>query len=299
MKIQNILSHAFKVVLKHRNIFLVYSFVYAVMLLASFFVGALGGLTLVFVILVFLPIQFSFYLIAKKMEEEKQIFPEDLYLGFKSFLPSLVLGSKMMFRGFLNGVLIFFGILVLGGIGLSVYLTINLPALADFIANNVNNFDGIMLELDRFPMIINGILILYIFAFLSGAMAYIFEASKNSAAPFILFEAPFDLGSAIKISRDLNKPFKYKIIQIYTLFLIDLAISLTLVYFLVDLIFNAGLVSDLLLLAIVSFFVALIIAPLNLFFVIVKASYYHLKIKGEVFKIVVELKQGIKSPNKG
>ena len=295
MKIRNILSHAFKVVAKHRDIFLVFSFVYAVMLFTALFLGALGGLTLVLVIFVFLPLQFSFYLIAKKMQEEKPIEPNDIYLGFKGILTSLALGSKMMFRGFLNGVVAFVIGLLVGGIGLSYFIMSNYPSLLEVIMANPSNLDLIVVELDRYPLVVNLVIIIYLLALVFAGFIYLKEASKNSIAPLVLFEAPFDLNSSIRISRKVNKLKQNKLTLIYLIFLVALIVVTSLSFGLGAYLFNASGLDELVLVALIFMMFSLLFAPLNILFVVVKSSYYQLFAKKEVLKILEEIKTGLES----
>lgn len=295
MKIRNILTHAFRVAAKHKQIFFVFSFVYAVMLFAALFLGALGGLTLVLVIFIFLPMQLSFYLIAKKMQELKPIEPNDIYLGFKSFLTAIALGSKMMFRGFLNAIIWFIISLLVGGIALSYYLMNNIPTLIEFILANSNDLEAIMIKLDSYPQVVTLVLVIYAAAVFIAGLIYINDASKNSIAPFILFEAPFDLNSSIRLSRKVNKLKQNKLYGLYLIFFLMLILIIGVTLFLSEYLFNIGVISDLVLVAMILMMVALLFAPLNLMFVIVKSSYYHLFGKTEVYQLIEEIKQGLKS----
>jgi hypothetical protein len=297
MKFKNILKSTFYVVSKHLNIFLVFSFVYAILVFATLFLGSLGGLTLALAIFVFLPVQFSFYIIAKKMLENKPIVPQDFYFGFRSILTSLVVGSKMIFKGFLNGIFVFVIALLAGGVALSSYLINNYPTLIEFIMNNTSNIDAITTQLDAYPSIVNLVLIIYIIAALIGSFFYILQASKYSIAPLIMFEAPFDINSAIKMSKDINQKNGKTNVVLYSFFLI-IAIAFSVgILILANLLFNAGLFDDLVLVALIFMMFSLLIAPLNILFVVAKTSYYQLHAKAEVIKIIEELKNSLIKAN--
>lgn len=297
MKFKNILKSTFYIVSKHFNIFLVFSFVYAILVFATLFLGSLGGLTLVLAIFVFLPVQFSFYIIAKKMLENKPIIPEDFYFGFRSILTSLVVGSKMIFKGFLNGLLVFVISLLVGGVVLSSYLINNYPTLIEFIMNNTANIDAITTQLDAYPNIVNLVLIIYIISGLIAAFVYVLNASNYSIAPLIMFEAPFDINSAIKMSKDINKKNGNVNLVLYSFFLIIGILIVAGILFLTNFLFNAALFEDLVLVALVFMVFSLLIAPLNILFVIAKTSYYQLHAKAEVIKIIEELKNSLIKAN--
>jgi hypothetical protein len=298
MKLKSVFKSTLSIAAKHRDIFLVFSFVYSILIFATLFLGSLGGLTLVLSVFVFLPIQFSFYIIAKKMIENKPIIPQDFYFGFRSMLTSLVIGSKMMFRGFLNGLLSFIIFLLIGGIILSGYLINNYPTLIEFIMNNTSNIEAISVQLDAYPNIINLVIIIYIVAALSAAILYMLSASKFSIAPLIMFEAPFDINSAIKMSKDINKKNGNLNLLIYGVFFVVLIIILIGVFLLSNYLFNAGVFEDLILVALIFLMLALLIAPLNILFVIAKTSYYQLFAKAQVIAIIEELKKSASKAKK-
>jgi hypothetical protein len=249
-------------------------------------------------VFVFLPIQFSFYIIAKKMIENKPIIPQDFYFGFRSILTSLVIGSKMMFRGFLNGLLSFIIVLLIGGIILSGYLINNYPTLIEFIMNNTSNIEAISVQLDAYPSIINLVILIYIVAAIAATILYMLSASKFSIAPLIMFEAPFDINSAIKMSKDINKKNGNLNLLIYGVFFVVLTIILIGVFLLTNYLFNAGLFEDLILVALIFLMLSLLIAPLNILFVIAKTSYYQLFAKAQVNTIIEELKKSASKAKK-
>jgi hypothetical protein len=298
MNLKSVFKSTLSIAAKHRDIFLVFSFVYSILIFATLFLGSLGGLTLVLSVFVFLPIQFSFYIIAKKMIENKPIIPQDFYFGFRSILTSLVIGSKMMFRGFLNGLLSFIIVLLIGGIILSGYLINNYPTLIDFIMNNTSNIEAISVQLDAYPSIINLVILIYIVAAIAATILYMLSASKFSIAPLIMFEAPFDINSAIKMSKDINKKNGNLNLLIYGVFFVVLTIILIGVFLLTNYLFNAGLFEDLILVALIFLMLSLLIAPLNILFVIAKTSYYQLFAKAQVNTIIEELKKSASKAKK-
>jgi hypothetical protein len=298
MNLKSVFKSTLSIAAKHRDIFLVFSFVYSILIFATLFLGSLGGLTLVLSVFVFLPIQFSFYIIAKKMIENKPIIPQDFYFGFRSILTSLVIGSKMMFRGFLNGLLSFIIVLLIGGIILSGYLINNYPTLIEFIINNTSNIEAISVQLDAYPSIINLVILIYIVAAIAATILYMLSASKFSIAPLIMFEAPFDINSAIKMSKDINKKNGNLNLLIYGVFFVVLTIILIGVFLLTNYLFNAGLFEDLILVALIFLMLSLLIAPLNILFVIAKTSYYQLFAKAQVNTIIEELKKSASKAKK-
>jgi hypothetical protein len=298
MNLKSVFKSTLSIAAKHRDIFLVFSFVYSILIFATLFLGSLGGLTLVLSVFVFLPIQFSFYIIAKKMIENKPIIPQDFYFGFRSILTSLVIGSKMMFRGFLNGLLSFIIVLLIGGIILSGYLINNYPTLIEFIMNNTSNIEAISVQLDAYPSIINLVILIYIVAAIAATILYMLSASKFSIAPLIMFEAPFDINSAIKMSKDINKKNGNLNLLIYGVFFVVLTIILIGVFLLTNYLFNAGLFEDLILVALIFLMLSLLIAPLNILFVIAKTSYYQLFAKAQVNTIIEELKKSASKAKK-
>ena len=298
MNLKSVFKSTLSIAAKHRDIFLVFSFVYSILIFATLFLGSLGGLTLVLSVFVFLPIQFSFYIIAKKMFENKPIMTQDFYFGFRSILTSLVIGSKMMFRGFLNGLLSFIIILLIGGIILSTYLINNYPTLIEFIMNNTTNIEAISVQLDAYPAIINLVIIIYIVAAMVAIILYVLSASKFSVAPLIMFEAPFDINSAIKMSKDINKKNGNLNLLIYGVFFVMLVLIAVGVLVLTNYLFNAGFFEDLILVALIFLMLSLLIAPLNILFVIAKTSYYQLFAKAQVNAIIEELKKSTSKAKK-
>ena len=291
MNLKSVFKSTLSIAAKHRDIFLVFSFVYSILIFATLFLGSLGGLTVVLAVFVFLPIQFSFYIIAKKMLENKPIMTQDFYFGFRSMLTSLVIGSKMMFRGFLNGLLSFIIVLLIGGIILSTFLINNYPTLIEFIMNNTTNIEAISIQLDAYPVIVNLVILIYVVAALAATILYMLIASKFSIAPLIMFEAPFDINSAIKMSKDINKKNGNLNVLIYGIFFVVLAFILVGVVLLANYLFNAGVFEDLILIALIFLMLSLLIAPLNILFVIAKTSYYQLFAKAQVNAIITELKK--------
>jgi cytochrome b subunit of formate dehydrogenase len=100
------------------------------------------------------------------------------------------------------------------------------------------------------------------------------------------------------MSKDINKKNGNLNLLIYGVFFVMLVLIAGGVLVLTNYLFNAGFFEDLILVALIFLMLSLLIAPLNILFVIAKTSYYQLFAKAQVNAIIEELKKSTSKAKK-
>lgn len=185
----------------HKGLLLTLSFVLGIIFGVSFFVGMISG-TIILLLFLILPFIISIYAIAMKLGDNREVINKDLYFGFKNFLMSLSLATKILVKAVLLGILVWF---VISSVGYSIIMVI-LENQGHPIFDIINSGDMQAMVDAMYQLITSDVrfLIVNYVAILASLIIAFNIFIKRSFTPFICFETTFTLDSAKKLSKNLK-----------------------------------------------------------------------------------------------
>ena len=259
-------THTFN---ENRGLFLSISLVLGIILGLATFVGLTTG-TIILIIFLLLPFVVSIYALCMKAGDNREVINKDLYFGFKNFLTSVSLATKMLVKPILIGILIWFLISSVGYSCVLFYLQkINDPIFTIIESGNMEEIMKAMTKLvtsNPWFVVINYVSMAA--SFIVGFNIYI----KRTFAPFVCFETTFTLDSAKKISINLNKQSKnYRLMN--NLFLIMYIVLFAIMELLSTLFYNINVNFSIMFLIDVLV-VFILMAPLILLHTLANFHYY-------------------------
>ena len=98
---------------ENRGLFLQIALVLGIILGLASFCGLLTGTIILFIFLL-LPFVVSIYALCMKAGDHRDVVNKDLYFGFRNFLTSISLATKMLVKPILIGILVWFLISMVG-----------------------------------------------------------------------------------------------------------------------------------------------------------------------------------------
>ncbi|MDY4788194.1 MAG: hypothetical protein SO253_02610 [Bacilli bacterium] len=251
---------------KNKGLLLTLSLALGIIFGVSFFVGMISG-TIVILLFLILPFIISIYAIAMKLGDNREVVNKDLYFGFKNFLMSLSLATKILVKAVLLGILVWF---VISSIGYSMIMIV-LENQGHPIFDIINSGDMQAMMEAMYELITTNPMFLVVnyVAILTSLIVSFNIFVKRSFTPFICFETTFTLDSAKKLSKNL-KSRGYRLMN--NLFLVLYIVLIIILELLSTLLYNIN-VNFMLMYFIVVVVIFILMTPL--FFINVLANYYY------------------------
>lgn len=207
-----------------RDIF-AYTMVLGIILGLIIFTGIYYGLLVLLILFIYLPIRTSLNAISKKVVDHKSISGADFYVGFKNYLSSMMLQSKVVLNGFMWGLLAFVLSLLVGSAIVVVLLIVNEPAVYQSLlsATTLEEMYNIYLGVDWVNSTYN--IIVYASLFITG-LIYTLTTAFHTFTPYICFETTFTVPSAYILSNKIARKDKKHYLMFSLMFYVIIAIAL-------------------------------------------------------------------------
>lgn len=266
---------------EHSGQFLLYSVAWAIVVGSAIFLGGMYGLSFVAIFLVYLPVQTSLAMIAKNAVDQRDLSNNDFYFGFKMMMPSLVLQSKMVMRGFLLSFLTFMATLFLSSLIVGFLIQRLEPSLFQSLMQSTDLL-AIYDSLNNLPWFSLSLLISIILSLLVAAITYLLTGCPTNFAPFISFETPFNQDAAVTLSKRIVHPVKKTFFYfnlIFLLFLIPVAVLGGAMYYLL---INFTVWNELLIGFLTTLLIAFCLAPINLLHQVSSYHFYRQRFQAEI-----------------
>ncbi len=290
MKTKDLFKKASETFAEYRKEFSIYCLVWIIIMGLALALSFVVQISFVLIFLLLFPIEFSLNFIAKKAGEHLPLDEKDFYFGFKSYPSSLIFGSKMNIKGLLMGFLWALISLLVGSLIIMLIFSQIEPALMNEIAGYANDVNRMVETIMAVKWVQELYLILYGVSGLVFMLAFAIKGTPANMAAYVCFDAPFDPDSGVKISKrivDKNKK-QYTLINIIFVFLIALAAVVGFSFYYLT--YGSLFVNQYAVLLISSLLAAFILAPLNIYYQLVKFQFYDAYGKPEIALIIEELK---------
>lgn len=192
---------------KNKGIFLQIGLVLGLMIGLSTFVGTglVPGTIILFVFLL-LPLLVSIFALAMRAGDNREVQNRDIYFGYKNFLTSIFLSTKILVKPLLMAILVW---LLVSFSGYSVCLFV-LKQAGDPVIDVILSGDFMAMSNALTELIYTNPWFMLV-SYLSMSIAFIVGFNifiRRSFAPFVCFETTFTLDSAKKLSINMAKKSK-------------------------------------------------------------------------------------------
>lgn len=259
---------------KQKNKLLAFSLGWSILIAASFYFSYIYGFLVLAIIFVFLPLEFSFALIARKITENRTVDNQDFYVGFKAFMTSLVLSSKLMLKGFLWALLTGF---VLALIGSAIVLMVAAPEIMQ-----LTNYEQIVEAMLNNVDLVNGLTLVSLVSFALAGVIYNLTSYRGQMTPYILFDTNYSVDISKKMSESYTQKDKKIIIQSKLVFY-AYYLACTIIGILIAYLFKQNNILNEQFSAFLGFLIAaLLIAPIRMLGAIYFSYFYQTKYHEEI-----------------
>jgi hypothetical protein len=196
-------------------------------------------------------------------------------------MPSLVLQSKMVMRGFLLSFLTFMATLFLSSLIVGFLVQRFEPSLFQAL---IQSTDILLIydSLSILPWFTLSLLISIIVSLLVAAITYLLTGCPTNFAPFISFETPFNQDAAVALSKRIVQPVKKTFFYfnlIFLLFLLPVAVLGGAMYYLL---INFTVWNELLIGFLTTLLVAFCLGPINLLHQVSSYHFYRQRFQAEI-----------------
>ena len=290
MKNRELFKKAGEVFIQYQRQLLIYSFVWAIILTIAIALSCLFQAWFVLVFFLFFPIQFALNFVAKKVSEHINLEDRDFYFGFKNMQGSLIFGAKTSMRGFGYGLLTAFIISMLSSIAIVLLFTRLEPTLWVNVQNNIQDITyayNTILSVDWAQELFMYGSLLSIVGF---AFVYAFSGLPSNMAEYVCFDLPFDPDSGVRISRRIVSKHKKQYFGLNCLLVLAVLIAGGLGYSFYYFTYGSIFTNSYAVVLIASLISSIFLAPIDIYYLLVKYQFFFAYGKPELLQILGEMK---------